>query len=507
MLRVVRRSDAEIRRLLNKAAQAAVADVEGLAPTGIGKIVRIGQLSAATQALRKTLRLLFADVGETIRAGRVDAAEAALLSAFEWEEPYYRAAGLPKAERDRLRAATAGLSERNVTLMLRRFTTEQIPLSEQVYRTRKLASGWVQERLNLGIGRGLTARELARDVRDSIRPDVRGGVSYAAMRLARTELNNAFHAAAVESVQDKPWVMGMEWHLSGSHPRPDICDEYAHEDKFDLGNGIFPTGQVPEKPHPHCFCYVVPGLQDEDDFVAAFARGDYDEQFGDQPIAPEPKTVPKRKPKPTPKRGQAALDAAPLDMNDEKLAVNGTRGIDSDRDQIRQYKGVAYAGTNRYLRIGSGSFLRPNIEAIDRSIKKSKLRNDVVVFRGVKDPRSIFGDRIDNDLTGLEWIDEAYLSTTADPRISDGFASRTDSVDGGMVITMRVPKGASMLRLSDFAPVDEKIDSTSAEAELLGGRGWKLRIVKDNGKSDGLRRVEVEVINHGQSSANPWDRD
>lgn len=277
MLRVVRRSDIEIKRLLHKAAQAAESDVIRMTPSSIGKIVRIGQLSAATQAVRKTLRLLFDDVYETVRAGRTDAAEAALLSAFEWEEPYYRAAGLSKPERDRLRAATQGLSVRNVELMLRRFNTEQIPLSQQVYRTRQLASGWVDEKINLGIGRGLSARELAKEVASSIRPDVRGGVAYAAMRLSRTELNRSFHTAAQLSVVDKPWVQGMSWHLSASHPKPDICDEYATEDRHGMGNGVFPRDEVPEKPHPQCFCFVTPELIEEDQFVAAFARGEYDE--------------------------------------------------------------------------------------------------------------------------------------------------------------------------------------------------------------------------------------
>lgn len=274
MLRVVRRSDAEIRLLLEKAAQAAESDVRRLVP---GNVVRRGQLSAAMQAVRRTLRDLFADVGDNIRTGRTEAANAALLSAFEWEEPLYRAAGLSKPQRDRLRTATATLSDRNVNLMLRRFNTEQIPLSRQVYRSRQLASGWVDNIVNLGIGRGLTARELAQEVSSSIRPDTRGGVAYAAMRLARTELNAAFHTAAIVSTADRPWVSGMHWHLSKSHPRPDICDEYANQDKFGLGDGVFPKVSVPSKPHPQCFCFVTPELQDEDDFIAALARGSYDE--------------------------------------------------------------------------------------------------------------------------------------------------------------------------------------------------------------------------------------
>jgi hypothetical protein len=274
MLRIVRRSDTEIRMLLDKAAQAAESDVRRLAPNNV---VRRGQLSAALQAVRRSLRDLFDDVGDNIRTGRTEAANAALLSAFQWEEPLYRAAGLSKPVRDRLRTATVVLSDRNVNLMLRRFNTEQIPLSRQVYRSRQLASGWVDNIVNLGIGRGLTARELAQEVSSSIRPDVKGGVAYAAMRLSRTELNTAFHTAAILSAVDRPWVNGMHWHLSKSHPKPDICDEYADQDKFGLGEGVFPSGNVPSKPHPQCFCFVTPELQDEDAFIAALARGSYDE--------------------------------------------------------------------------------------------------------------------------------------------------------------------------------------------------------------------------------------
>jgi hypothetical protein len=274
MLTVVQRSDTEIKRLLLKAADAAASDIERLAPRGV---IRRGQFTSAYQALRKTLRILFDDVGDTVKAGRTDAAEAAMLSAYEWEEPYYRAASLPHNVRQRLRAATRGLSTRNVELMLRRFNTKQIPLSKQVYRTQALARGWVENAINLGIGRGLTARELAKDVRGLIDPSVRGGVSYAAMRLSRTELNASFHTAAILSVVDKPWVPGMRWHLSGSHPGPDVCDLLAKEDKFNMGDGVFPAHDVPKKPHPQCFCFVVPELIDEDQFVDAFARGDYDE--------------------------------------------------------------------------------------------------------------------------------------------------------------------------------------------------------------------------------------
>jgi hypothetical protein len=234
-------------------------------------------LRRAEQELLKTLGRFWADAGDTIRANRIDAAVAALNSSVDWDLPMYQAAGLSRGQIQVLRDGATALSERNVQIMVRRFTTRQIPLSNQVYRTESLTKGWVQGVINRAVGRGLSARELAAEVRQFIRPDVRGGVSFAAMRLARTELNNAHHAAAISSIIDKPWVEGMQWTLSGSHPKTDICDSLATENKFDRGPGVFPRNEVPPKPHPQCFCYLVPKQVDEDDFVAAFQRGSYDQ--------------------------------------------------------------------------------------------------------------------------------------------------------------------------------------------------------------------------------------
>lgn len=516
MLTIVRRTDAEIRRLLYKAANAAESDANRLAPSGIGKIVRKGQFATAHAAIRKTIRNLFLDVRDTVSVGRLDAAHAAFQSSADWEDPLYRAAGLSQKERDALQASTLAMSDRNVELMLRRHGTVQIPLSQQVYRTQALAQGWVDEKINLGIGRGLTAREIGQEVKSLIRPDVKGGVAFAAQRLGRTEVNNSYHAAAIVANADKPWVSGMHWHLSGSHPTKDICDLLAHEDRFDLGSGIFPPGQVPNKPHPQCLCYIVPAIPSEDDFLDSLLAGEYDdflqEEGGIEPQASLPKQTKQTKSgakaaTSKPQEGRAALNAAPLDINSDKLRANGIPGIDDERAQIAQYKGVMYGTVNGYLRDGSGEFLRENVEKIDSAISKSKLKQDILTFRGVKNPRALFGDRIDGSLVDMEWIDEAFLSTSVDRRIANGFAERTDSPDGGMVLNILVRKGSPMLRLSDFAPDSEKISSTSAEAELLGGRGWKIRVVADNGRdSQGIRQVDVEVISHERSSTNPWDR-
>lgn len=73
--------------------------------------------------------------------------------------------------------------------------------------------------------------------------------SYDAMRLARTEVSRA-HARAFQNAANlNPYVVGLNWNLSGSHKKPDICDDLAAGSPYPLDN-------LPTMPaHPHDLCY------------------------------------------------------------------------------------------------------------------------------------------------------------------------------------------------------------------------------------------------------------
>jgi hypothetical protein len=102
-------------------------------------------------------------------------------------------------------------------------------------------------------------------------------MSYAAMRLGRTELNNAFHTTTRNHWAATPFVPYMKWSLSGSHPRPDICNGYAEDTHVRNGEaGVFDANEVPDKPHPQCLCYVSPVTMDDDEFVQQFHAGRFD---------------------------------------------------------------------------------------------------------------------------------------------------------------------------------------------------------------------------------------
>lgn len=79
-----------------------------------------------------------------------------------------------------------------------------------------------------------------------------GSVQYNAMRIARTETAHIYRQATLDFYKNREWVTGYRWVLSNSHPRPDICDDYANV-KYTNANDV-PTG------HPHCLCDVQPEL-------------------------------------------------------------------------------------------------------------------------------------------------------------------------------------------------------------------------------------------------------
>jgi hypothetical protein len=81
--------------------------------------------------------------------------------------------------------------------------------------------------------------------------------SYAARRLARTEITAAAGRATVNASAANPFVQSIQWRLSGSHRDLDQCNVYASGGPN--GDGIYPIDQVPAYPsHPHELCSLLP---------------------------------------------------------------------------------------------------------------------------------------------------------------------------------------------------------------------------------------------------------
>jgi len=94
-------------------------------------------------------------------------------------------------------------------------------------------------------------------------PGRAGSGSYAARRLARTEITRAHGLSTIETAKRNPFTRGVRWMLSAGHKEADTCNRYAEHDEG-LGRGVFSPRDVPSYPqHPHELCTLAP-VQVED---------------------------------------------------------------------------------------------------------------------------------------------------------------------------------------------------------------------------------------------------
>jgi SPP1 gp7 family putative phage head morphogenesis protein len=322
--RVQRATDAEVLRILTDAYLATSRDLQGLNRNlKTAEVRRAKMVQIKAEVLRRQAEI-FRKIGNVVEARRAQAAARALESAAKYDQALFDAIG----RSDTGRAVARGLQEanlQNIDVAIARIEGSRTSLSQRVYRTEAYSSGLLERRINSALARGLSAQEFAREVRDLVNPKTPGGVRYAALRLARTEIANAYHALSIQAAMQKPWIEKMEWHLSNRHGRTDVCNQ--------LAGRTFAVAEVPKKPHPQCLCYVTPVIDTSDEgndrFLDDLVNGNFDEfldEFADrQGLAKKTakKVAPTPPPSPTPpaKKTAPAKKASPRKAAKPKVVV------------------------------------------------------------------------------------------------------------------------------------------------------------------------------------------
>jgi len=87
--------------------------------------------------------------------------------------------------------------------------------------------------------------------------------NYEAITMMRTVTNETYRAQAQLGMIERPWIYAVEWRLSLSHPRIDVCNAMASAD-LGLGPGHYFIGHIPTA-HPSCLCRIEPVI-DQDFF-------------------------------------------------------------------------------------------------------------------------------------------------------------------------------------------------------------------------------------------------
>lgn len=268
----------QLSRILKDAAAEAEARVLALTGGGVSDVVGRLQARAITDQLQAVSTQMWSGTGRIIQAGIYQQAALSVDQAMDLE----LLGGMPGLAGMQLGQALHFEAAQVVEDIISR-RTDGFTLAERIYANGKVSTKQVGDIVERALAQQLSAKQLAAKVKGFYSPTVPGGASYASMRLARTEINNAHHTTTVRMAQDKPWVTGFKWNLSGSHTKPDECNEYA-ERNVGLGVGVFNKEDVPSKPHPQCLCYLT-HIQDEDDvFVNKMVGGEYDDYLGSKGV-------------------------------------------------------------------------------------------------------------------------------------------------------------------------------------------------------------------------------
>ncbi len=93
------------------------------------------------------------------------------------------------------------------------------------------------------------------------------GVSYNALRLARTEIQKAHALATDKAMAAQPWVTAQQFNLSRTHKETDECDDVAKGGE--KKDGVYPVGTIEIPLHPNCFCFMTAALMDEKEFTSS----------------------------------------------------------------------------------------------------------------------------------------------------------------------------------------------------------------------------------------------
>jgi len=275
----LRIADGITNRELSKILKEAAADAERIierqlrGSTAVGAQVRQAQLQAVVKGIRPISTDLWSQTGKITRVGMFETAQEAADQSIAMD----KIAGMPRRLVKTYQDVMHFEATQVVEDILSRHT-DGFTLAERIYRHGLLTTKQVGHIVDKSLALQRSAREIAREVRNHFLPNVPGGTSYASMRLARTEINNAHHTTTIRMAADKPWVHGMKWTLSSSHPRPDPCDEYAGHNEG-LGTGVWED--PPSKPHPQCFCYVTAVTEDSSVFLQRLFNGDFDRWLKD----------------------------------------------------------------------------------------------------------------------------------------------------------------------------------------------------------------------------------
>lgn len=139
-----------------------------------------------------------------------------------------------------------------------------------------------------------------------------------------------------------------------------------------------------------------------------------------------------------------------------------------DKMVLSVYQGAGYGLINNALRAGEETSAT---KLMDVAIAKNKIKNDLMVYRGIKDLESVLGGKIDpSKLVGTTITEKSYMSVSTSKSVANSFTD--GSKKASAVFKIKVPKG------TNFADMDSSTGIKAKEKEYLLKRGLSYKITK-----------------------------
>ena len=107
-------------------------------------------------------------------------------------------------------------------------------------------------------------------------------VDYNASRLARTMMSHAYQESFERATEHDPFIKGYKWNTGHNTRVCHYCMAMSTEDKFGLGQGIYPKDKVPlDHPNGQCFLTIVQNKSSEQvaDDIANWYKGTGDAEM------------------------------------------------------------------------------------------------------------------------------------------------------------------------------------------------------------------------------------
>lgn len=276
-----------------------------------------------------------------------------------------------------------------------------------------------------------------------------------AMRLARTEINMAYHTADNTRWQQFDFVVGIEIKTSHNHPEQDICDQLA---------GRYPKDFKFVGWHPHCRCYQKSILKTEEEM-------DKDADRMRQHEEPTAKSV-----------------------NSVSDVPDGFKGWVSDNEEkIKRAKNKPYFITDNKQYVNTKDGYKSVFSNSEVDLKPSKIKDLSEVENKIAKIVNSNPEYFSHGYKGINAISEskAYMRTDIKGKISINFASDENGFNAGDNIVSAFSKIKDGSELSE----QEEYSIEILWHEILHNKSKNTAVLPEINSPLGFTRTVAETIN------------